>query len=231
MSFDRLAPFYRTLEVLTFGKALWTCRTRLFGDFLSVRRALVLGDGDGRFTAKLIAELPQLKADSVDNSSAMLRLARKRIRTIHSSGCRVQYIQADVRNFPMSPPGWDRWDGIVTHFFLDCLSQEEVQKLASTLASQVREGCVWLISEFAIPPKQPFRFLGRILIRLMYWIFQKLTGLQTQRLPDYAQALHSAAFARRNLQTSLFGLLRSETWVFTGRRSPLSLDSAGADIH
>ena len=161
----------------------------------------------------------------------MLRLARKRVRARNPSGCRVQYIQADVRKLPISPACSDPWGGIVTHFLLDCLSQEEMEELAFAVASQVREGCIWLISEFAIPPKQPFRFLGRMLIRFMYWIFHKLTGLQTQRLPDYAQALHAAAFARQNLRTSLFGLLRSETWVFTGRGSHLSPDPAGADIH
>ena len=63
MSFDRLAPFYRTLEVLTFGRALWICRTRLLGDFLAVRRALVLGDGDGRFTAKLLGRIAPDKSN------------------------------------------------------------------------------------------------------------------------------------------------------------------------
>jgi len=80
-NFDRVARPFRWMEYLTFGSALWRCRTHFLSELKSCRNALILGDGDGRFTAALLAANPQLNVDAVDSSAAMLRLLTQRART------------------------------------------------------------------------------------------------------------------------------------------------------
>src|SRR6185437_1080687 len=52
--FDRLARVYRWMEWLSFGPYLSRCRRAFLPQLRDARRALVLGDGDGRFTAALL---------------------------------------------------------------------------------------------------------------------------------------------------------------------------------
>ena len=77
--FNRIAKPYRWLEFLTLGRALERCRLHFLPELAASRNALVLGDGDGRFLAALLAANPHLNADAVDSSAAMLELARQRL--------------------------------------------------------------------------------------------------------------------------------------------------------
>jgi SAM-dependent methyltransferase len=81
-NFDSLARPYRWMEYLTFGSALQRCRThflpQLSGRCPALGTALILGDGDGRFLARLLAANPHLSVDAVDTSAAMLRQLTRR---------------------------------------------------------------------------------------------------------------------------------------------------------
>src|SRR4051812_5218905 len=76
--FDLIARPYRWLEYLTLGRALERCRNYYLPQLRDRRHALVFGDGDGWFLAQLLGENPDLRADAVDTSAAMLRLLRQR---------------------------------------------------------------------------------------------------------------------------------------------------------
>ena len=77
-NFNPIARPYRWLEYLAFGKALENCRTHYLPQLLDRRNALILGDGDGRFTSKLLAANPNIKVLAVDISATMLELLRQR---------------------------------------------------------------------------------------------------------------------------------------------------------
>ncbi|HEY0308251.1 MAG TPA: class I SAM-dependent methyltransferase [Acidobacteriaceae bacterium] len=202
-NFNRIAPAYRWLEYASFGHALEHCRCRLLPLLHDRRRALVLGDGDGRFLHHLLAENSTLHADAVDISPAMLRLLAARCKT-----ARVTLHRADALTF--TPPRTD-YDCIVTHFFLDCLSTEDCAALVPRLEQYLAPDAVWIVSEFQVPPGL-LRIPGALLIRAMYAGFRLLTGLRTQRLPAYEEALLSAGFELVAEQSFLHGLLVSQAW-------------------
>lgn len=206
-NFDRVARPYRWLEYLTFGPALQRCRTHFLPQLADRRAALVLGDGDGRFLARLLATNHTLEADAVDTSAAMLRELTRRT---SSASPRVRAHRADALCFA-SPRNYDL---IVTHFFLDCLTQAEVESLAHRLALQSSQNAFWLVSDFRIPTS-PMHWPARALIRLLYIAFRFLTGLRTTALPNYAAALTGAGFTLHSAHHSLGGLLTSEMWEYT----------------
>ena len=82
-NFNRIARPYRWLEYLTLGPALTRCRTHFLPQLAACRTALVLGDGDGRFLAGLLAANPDLRADAVDTSATMLQLLTRRAQRAH----------------------------------------------------------------------------------------------------------------------------------------------------
>ena len=87
LNFDPLARPYRWLEYATFGRALERCRFHFLPALTGARRALVLGDGDGRFLARLLRANPELEADVVDCSPAMLRLLQRTAQARRPTAC------------------------------------------------------------------------------------------------------------------------------------------------
>lgn len=205
-NFDRVARPYRWLEYLSFGPMLERCRYDRLPALTDARRALVLGDGDGRFLARLLEANRDLEADVVDGSAAMLGLLSRRVAAAGASG-RVAVHQADARFFESAGV----YDLVVTHFFLDCFETEEIREMAGRIRPHLAPGAVWVVSEFAIP-KGLASLPARIVVSGLYLAFGVLTGLRVRRLPDYASALHSNGLALRERRQWLGGLLVSEIW-------------------
>jgi SAM-dependent methyltransferase len=205
-NFNGLARIYRRMELVTFGPWLARCRFAFLRDLAGYRRAAVLGDGDGRFTAQLLRANPTIEIDAVDSSAAMLRAL---LRRAGHNAVRVRAHCADARTWqPANPP----YDLIVTHFFLDCLTEDEVRSLAEELREALSPSGLWVVSEFAIPERAFGRWVARPLIWLLYRAFGLLTGLAVRKLPDYASALRAAGFNLRQRRSFLRGLLAAETW-------------------
>ena len=209
--FDGIARAYRWMEYLSFGRMLERCRFAQLDHLGYPRRALVLGDGDGRFLARLLERYPALTVDSVDLSPAMIGLAKERV---GKNAARVQFHIADIRTFAF-PPG-AAYDLIAAHFFLDCLKDSEVQFLFGGLAPNLTPGASCILSEFAIPSREPLRIAGRLLVGSLYFAFNILTGLEVSRVPDYPFVLRSLGARCENSTPLLGGILRSERWQFKG---------------
>lgn len=213
LNFDGLARVYRLLEYASFGPMLQRCRTALLPRLAPARRALVLGDGDGRFLAQLLRLQPALPCDSMDISPAML--ARQRARLPEGGGAQARFLAADLRQ--ATPPGAG-YDLVVSHFFLDCLSDAEVETLISRLQPGLAPRARWLVSEFALAPRGLRRRAGQLLIGGLYLAFALLTGLETRRLPDYSAAFIRHGFHLAADRRLLGGLLRAELWIGAGPR-------------
>jgi hypothetical protein len=195
------------MELFTFGPYLTRCRTALLQDCASCRRGLVLGDGDGRFTARLLRANPTIEIDAADASPKMLEALVRRVGVDRK---RVRVFCADVRDFqPPNPP----YDLVVTHFFLDCLQTEEVEALASTLRSTLADDARWIVSEFSVPSNRFGRLAAAPLISFLYGAFGVLTGLPVRSLPDHAAALSGAGFELERRKCRLHNLLISEMWI------------------
>jgi SAM-dependent methyltransferase len=207
-SFDRLARLYRWMEYFSFGPYLQQCRKLRIADMGICRRALVYGDGDGRFLAELVRRVPAIQVVAVDASREMLRQAARRL----SSGAQVRLVHADAlecdpATFPEAP-----FDLIVTHFFLDCFDEAEIAFLVSRVNDASEDQALWVVSDFAIPARQAARLAGTLIVRGLYLAFALLTGLKARRLPDHGRVMREAGWTLEDRRESLLGLLISESW-------------------
>jgi cyclopropane fatty-acyl-phospholipid synthase-like methyltransferase len=207
--FDLIARPYRWLEYVSFGRALVGCRNHFLPQLSGCKHALVFGDGDGRFLAKLMAANKQLRADAVDLSPAMLRSLEARIAAAHpTASCRLCTHLTDAREFAPT----STYDLVITHFFVDCLTQGELDRLALRIAPHLTPGVLWVVSDFRIPTGR-LRLPGMALVRLLYFGFRVLTGLRTTHLPNHASALHAAGLVCVAQHLSLAGMLTTELWA------------------
>ena len=206
-NFDRIAGLYRLLEYISMGRLLEKMRFTFVQRMHHAKKALVLGDGDGRFTEKLLRENGVVRVTAIDISTEMLRLMRERCSW---AGGRLETVRSDALSFCQEDS--QQYDLVVTHFFLDCLPQSEVDELAALVALSTEPGAVWVLSEFAIP-RNAMRLPARLLVRGLYAAFRVMTGLRTSRLPDHANALRRAGFMRMDMQSRMAGILYAEHWV------------------
>lgn len=201
-----LASLYRWMEWFTFGPALDRCRRAFLPQLLASRRALALGDGDGRFTARLLHANRQVRIDVVDASSAMLRLLLRR------TGPHAARVRAHCADARLWQPGSETFDLVYAHFFLDFLTPGEVRALARRLRPAVSPSALWVVSEFVIPPTLFGRLVARPVVAALYRAFGLLTGLKVRRLPNHPRALARSGFTLASRRTFLCGLLSSELW-------------------
>jgi SAM-dependent methyltransferase len=202
VSFDRIARAYRWLEYATLGPLLQRTRLHFLPRMLECRRAVVLGDGDGRFVAELLRSNTVVRVDAVDTSATMLDLLRRRAATHRVTTHR----QSALNFYPVHDV-----DLVATHFFLDCLTQAEVDALTLRLAARLVPGGLWVVSDFRIPAG-PMHWAARLYVGMLYRLFGVLTGLQVRHLPDHASALTAAGLTLVAVRHRLFGLLTSELW-------------------
>lgn len=220
-NFDSLAGIYRWMEWITFGPFLHRCRCAFLGEMRSARAALILGDGDGRFTARLLEENSVVLIDAVDLSRRML-LALIARAGIHSGRVRIHPVDARL----WLPPNTS-YDLVVTHFFLDCLSTAEVAELAARIRTSMSPSARWVVSDFSTPATVFGWLVARPLVTALYFAFWLLTGLRRLRLPNYRQALIDAGFTLDRSHTLLGGLLTSEIWRSTPQLPLLSGITSG----
>jgi SAM-dependent methyltransferase len=210
VNFDCIARRYRWLEYLTFGPWLERCRNAQLPHLTGARYALLLGDGDGRFLARLLVANPDLTVDVIDSSRSMLRILAHRIRRSGTQFTRrVCLHHADALEWHPTRS----YDLIVSHFFLDCFFPGQLEQLFDHVLPCALPGAQWVISEFAIPRNAFAAHCARGIVGLLYRAFGLLTDLRVRTLPDYTTALRRRGLVPSQDSCYLFGLLRSQIWL------------------
>jgi SAM-dependent methyltransferase len=207
--FDWLAPHYAWVEAVTHGGLLAWCRTALLGELTGARRALVLGEGDGRFLAAFLASNPAAVVDVVDASPAMVALARQRIGRVPGAADRVRWHVADARR--LTPPGGPH-DLVVTNFFLDCFPPADLAPLVARLAADLAPGGRWLVGDYALPAGWVARPLARLALAAMYAAFSLTTRIPARRLTDPAPLLRAHGLTPVREARRLGGYLTATLW-------------------
>lgn len=218
--FDKLASPYRWLEYISFGRALERARYHFLPRLTDVQRILLLGDGDGRFTAALLHSAPTARAVAIDGSRAMLNALHTRCNLVGSVS-RLRTLQADLsRGLPSQVAlaeskghvQQQRFDLVATHFLLDCLSTRSLERLVADVTAQTTGTARWVVSEFRIPPAGSMHWPARLVVRMLYLAFRLLTGLRANSLPDHASIMQFHGWKQRSQHLSAGGMLTSELW-------------------
>jgi ubiquinone/menaquinone biosynthesis C-methylase UbiE len=214
MNFDLVAPFYRFLEWAVFGRALERRRAALLAEVRDAQRILVIGEGDGRFLERLVAQSGATDIHVVEMSAAMLRLERERL---GAAAGRVRFFHRDVVREGLPDRGYDL---LVTHFVLDLYREQEIRRLVDS-ARALAPGCRWLVSEFRIPSgARPARWAAGAALWAMYRFFYATAGLRVLSLPDYPAVFRRAGLCLQCSRTAWHGFLASELWQFRGQGTP-----------
>jgi SAM-dependent methyltransferase len=207
-NFDGLAKSYRLLEWLAFGRSLETARFSHLDALEGCQRVLILGEGDGRFLARLIRHYPELTAVCMDRSGTMLARAAGRLTELERQ--RVTFRHADALSEEL---GRREFDAVVTLFFLDCFREEEAAGLIGRIGLALREESRWVWADFALPTHGWRRWRAHCWLCGLYAFFRWKTGITARRLPPVERLIQAGGFRQQSGKTWQAGLVRSAVFV------------------
>ncbi len=209
MSFDRLAPIYRAMEAVLAGNKLQRCRTAYLARTAKARKALLLGEGHGRFLVPLLQTNPLVQVTCVDASAGMLTQMKQALQRAGLDTDRVKFIHANALAWQ---PEESDYDLISTHFFLDCFTAEQLDALLAKLTTIAAPDATWIISDFSAPDHGLARLRARMILWSMYRFFRVVTRLPASHLVDYTERLQQQGFQLNARDTFEWGLLRADCW-------------------
>jgi len=207
MNADPIAGSYRWLEYAAFGRALERARFDFLSHAAEARRVLILGEGDGRFLARLLRSNRHVSVAVIETSGRMIDLALRRVPSGERSRVEFHQIDAVAGCLPEGP-----FDFAVTHFFLDILDCHDAEAVIRKVSTALTPSGGWLVSEFQEPHGTLRRLHARLWLRAMYGFFSAATGLDVSKLPPYQDLLTRSAFYEIDYRERRFGLIRSQIW-------------------
>jgi ubiquinone/menaquinone biosynthesis C-methylase UbiE len=205
MSFDQLAPFYRTMEFFTAGEKLQRCRIAFLDEVPSSRRILIAGEGHGRFLPECVKRFPGAEIVVVDISAKMLEIARSK----SDNSSRISFQHADFLEWDTDEKPFDL---IVTNFFLDCFDERQLPIAVAKLARYATNDADWLLADFQIAESRWAGLRSRVIVKMLYVFFGLICGLRANELIPPDSEISRAGFVQLQKKNYEWGLLRSEWW-------------------
>jgi ubiquinone/menaquinone biosynthesis C-methylase UbiE len=212
MSFDALAPHYRWMERLLAGEKLQRCRTAFIERIANNQEILILGQGAGRFVAKLAAINRTARITCLDSSSGMLRMTEKALRRENNFSNRIELLHCNILTW--IPPE-ARFDGIISHFFLDCFTPSQLEEIVRRVAISARPRALWLLSDFNQPEFGLSKWRARVILWVMYRFFRLLTRLPASDLVSPDAFLQKNGFQLCERRFADWNFLHTDLWQRT----------------
>ena len=207
-SFDLVAPYYDHLAKLVFGNSLYNSQITFLNAIPENSRVLIIGGGSGWIIEPVLLAAKQATLLYLEASAKMLALAEHKI-AHHPLAAQVEWRLGTEENIKPA----EKFDVIITNFFLDLFSEPELRNLTSLLNNALQKDGLWLAVDFVKPSGSFLKRLGaRLFIRSMYIFFRLTCHISGKTLPDWENQLRRHAL--KEVKSAYFygGLIKSSVW-------------------
>ena len=198
--FDRLAPVYKLLSRIVFGKKLEQAQLHFLHCIKPDDRVLILGGGTGDLLNNLLQNHPTLAVDYVDISERMILLARKKTQNAST----VNFITGTEQHIP------DRtYTVVITNFYLDLFSDHTLHGIVQKIKTHLSADAQWLATDFVNE-----KDWHKVMLGCMYAFFRMITHIEASRLPDWQSSLKKAGMYEVNSKKFYHGFIKSSVYGF-----------------
>lgn len=173
------------------------------------RRALLVGEGHGRFLEALLRFHPTIQVTFLDSSAKMIAHTRSRLQRRGVDLSRVTFVHADLLCSELPSQAFDL---VVTHFFLDCFQPAQLRRAVRTLSRSATPGAIWLLADFQVPAAGWRRWRARGILLALYTFFRWTAGLSARWLTPPDSFLAAGGFQLQERRVSYCGLAHTDLW-------------------
>lgn len=210
--FDRLASTYDLWVRLVFGKKIEKAQCALLGELPKGGNVLLIGGGTGWLLKPLCWEVAPSRVLYIDASARMIEKAQAFVRReIPAWETKIEFLHGTQEAIAKT----DHFDLIITPFFLDLFSKEELEAVFLQLKHQLNPQGTWYLIDFQTP-NNFFQIPAQLLIWVMYRFFRFFTGMSGTRLIDPTPYFISHNFRLLHEKLFYLGMIKSQIW---GKRS------------
>jgi ubiquinone/menaquinone biosynthesis C-methylase UbiE len=173
-NYDSIAGYYDVLSRMIFFRAQVKAQIDQLSAIPVNSTILIAGGGTGWILEEITKIHPSgLTITYVEISSKMLDLSKKR----DTKDNIVTYIHAAMEDFKAIVS----YDVLITAFFFDNFSADNVQIVFSQLNNLLKPGGLWLFSDFYYTEKSGKRWQW-LLLHTMYLFFSKISSVEAKSL-------------------------------------------------
>lgn len=183
VNYNYIAPFYDMLCHLVFGQRVKNAQIASLKFIPYDSDILIVGGGTG-WILEEISKIHQsgLSITYVDVSSKMISLSKNR----DSSCNEVSFINASIENTDLQNK---KYGVIITPFLFDSFQQATLHCIFNKLDESLIHNGLWLYTDFYLTQKSKWWQVS--LIKVMYFVFRMLCGIEASQLPDVAVCFSS----------------------------------------
>ena len=174
-SYDLIVPFYDKLVKLIYGNALRNAQT-LYLPLIPASSSILIAGGGTGWILEEITKIHQqgLRIDYIDISAKMIDEASKKF----VGKNQVRFISQSVLTWQTDMV----YDVIITPFFFDNFSEENVRKAFNLLHAPLKENGLWFYTDFQVSHNSAY--WQKALLFTMYTFFRLAANIEATKLPD-----------------------------------------------
>jgi cyclopropane fatty-acyl-phospholipid synthase-like methyltransferase len=197
------------MEFVLAGEKLQRCRTAFLREVGEPQTILLAGEGHGRCLRECCDRFQNARITCIDASQRMLVQSRRSLEEEDFEVNQIEFIHANLLDWTPHPGGYDL---IVTNFFLDCFSRDELERVVYQLATSGTPKANWLLADFQMAASGVKKIRSRLILWSMYLFFRTVTRLPTKNLTVPDPFLEQNGFRLHGRVEAEWDLLHSDWW-------------------
>jgi len=190
------------MEFVLAGEKLQRCRTAFLAEVEEVQNILLAGEGHGRCLRECCDRFKNARITCIDASQRGLEIEDFEVN-------RIEFVRANLLDWTPRPVSYDL---IVTNFFLDCFSRDELERVICRLAASGTSKANWLLADFQMAASGIKKIRSRLILWSMYLFFRTVTRLPAKNLTSPEPFLKQTGFRLHQRAEAEWGLLHSDWW-------------------
>ena len=209
-NYNFIAPFYKLLSRIVFGKSLEKGSSHFFARIKKEDSVLIIGGGNGEILKPLFFICPVASISYCELSNKMIGLANKKNPFPKEQITFLEQDAFDLEDF--------QYDWIVLPFFLDQFNEVKCVHLLKSIKENSKPSSKILFTDMNK------KGISRGLLSFMYFFFKMTTGLKNKELPDFDKVFLESGWEME--EEELFGNGRVVSRVYKKDKDLNSLNFA-----
>ncbi|MDN5212680.1 class I SAM-dependent methyltransferase [Fulvivirgaceae bacterium BMA12] len=199
--YNKLAPYYDFLARMVFGKRLLRAKLHFLHLLPEHAKICIIGGGTGHVLQQLLKNNPHTQIIYLEKSSKMIALARQKLN--QNMLTQVRFVEGDVSNLAEE----EKYDVIITNFFLDQFSERRLTILMKSLNSRLQAGGLWLFTDFVLTKRSKNYWWQFPLVKFMFAFFKLTVNIESNKLLEFNLFFQALGLEINNEQYFLKKLL------------------------